>query len=110
MRQRLWFDEQIVKRELFGVLPFLSNDHGMKVLQTIDLPVNVEHLQLEEGDHVGGDDWSRPLGIARRHFRRNQERRVVAHSLLESEGTRLYVVELMRREVQIVNELGLHAR
>ncbi|MDQ3621913.1 MAG: HPr family phosphocarrier protein, partial [Verrucomicrobiota bacterium] len=93
MGARFGEHDAILERERAGMLPFLAKDHRPKGAQPRDLPVDVQHLGFEERDD-----------ILRGHRRRVGQ--IVACLLHRS----IYVAPLMRREVEIVNELGLHAR
>ena len=46
VRRRLRHDVDLVEREFFGVLAFLSNDMWPDAAQTGNLPIDVEHLRL----------------------------------------------------------------
>lgn len=85
--------------ELRGVFAFLAKNHRPERTEGADLSIEVEHLRLEESDHVLRSDGEFDLG-------HGSGRAVVTR---HSQGS-IYVARLMRREVKIVNELGLHAR
>ena len=46
-----WFfdDDEIGEGEVGAILALLADDHGPKALQRANLPVDVQHLRLQEG-------------------------------------------------------------
>jgi len=92
VRARFGQHHEFVERKLRRVLPLLAEDDRSKRPQSRDLPVDVQHLRFEESDHVLGGDGRLGRGGA-------------CHGC----GC-IYVPARMRREVEIVNQLGLHAR
>ena len=92
VRPRLGQDHDFPEGKLRRMLALLAKDDGSKRAQRRDLPVDVEHLGLEESDDVLRGDGRVGSGGA-------------CHGC---DG--IYVRTVMRREVEIVNRMGLHAR
>src|SRR3954468_2385179 len=62
---RLSNDRDFVERIALRFLPFLRDDERLDPLQRSDLPVDVEHLRLEECRAIAGDYWSRDVSRVR---------------------------------------------
>ena len=92
MGERLRLEHEVREGKRADVLALLAEHDRPVCAQRGDLPVNMEHLRLEKRDDV---------------LRRN--RRSLANVTCGNH-TATYLGFAMRREVEIVNELGLHAR
>ena len=61
MGARFRHDRDVVERKLIGIFPLLAKDHRAEGAHGLDLPVDVEHLRLQEGGHVLRRDGERGL-------------------------------------------------
>src|SRR6266404_1615754 len=64
MCRRLGNDVDLIEREALGIFALLRDDVGPHSLKSGNLPVDVQHLRLEERRAIKRDDRLRIRGIA----------------------------------------------
>ena len=97
-------DDDFAKRKLRGVLALLAENDGSKRAECRDLPIYVQHLGFKKSDHILHCD--RRFGSAQVSI----HEKGCAESSLDPRCYDLMFPTSMRREVEILNALGLHAR
>src|SRR3954463_16741396 len=86
---RSWFadDRDVVERIARRFLSFLRDDKGLNALERSDLPIDMEHLRLEEGRAITGDyrfrRGSRPAVAGSRDVSQVRLRRHLKHRATE---------------------------
>src|SRR5262249_742920 len=56
MERGLFDETDLIEGKRFGVLAFLSDNDGLKLLESGNLPVDVKHLRLEKCRAIKCDD------------------------------------------------------
>ena len=104
MGARLGQDDDGIERKLGCVLALLAENDGSKRAECRDLPIYVQHLGFKKSDHILHCD--RRFGSAQVSI----HEKGCAESSLDPRCYDLMFPTSMRREVEILNALGLHAR
>ena len=59
MTSRLGNDHEALKRKRLRIFVLLTKNYRNKILQTSDLPVNMQHLGLQKSHDILRDYWRR---------------------------------------------------
>ena len=83
---RGWFsdDVDLIERKPVQVLAFLRDDNWLDAPKSRDLPVDVQHLRLEKGRAVEGDDrlWIRRVVQCLKSNIERQNQKLIVKSLI----------------------------